>query len=269
MTRHAASAPLSVAGLVGGIGRLAVRALLGLGGLGLLVGRALASAGRRPVRVRGYIYQLLQIGDRSLPLALLIAISGGMVLAFQFGFGLSRFGAKLYVGQITVTALFRELGPTLTALVVGGRVSAGIAAELGVMSVTEQIDAARALGADPLQRLVAPRLVAAVLVMPLLTILADVVGGLGAMAIAVLQFDVSSQLFLRGAYEFVTIGDFLSGLIKALVFGFLIGSVSCQQGLGARGGTEGVGRATTRAVVAGSVSVLVSDFFLTKLLVSL
>lgn len=255
--------------VLGAVGRPLTLTVLALGELGTLVGRALARLGRRPVRPRSFTYQLLQMGIRSLPLAVVMAISAGMVLAFQFGSGLERFGAKLYVGQLTVTALFRELAPILTALVVGGRVGAGIAAELGVMAVTEQIDAARALGADPLQRLVAPRLIAATLVMPLLTILADVVGTLGAIVIAVVQFDVSPQLFLRGVYEFVTIGDFVSGLVKALIFGFLIGAVSCHQGLSASGGTEGVGRVTTRAVVASSLSVLTSDFFLTKLLLSL
>lgn len=241
-------------------------ALASLGGLLLLVGGAVAQAGRPPVQPRNYFYQLQQIGSRALGLAVAMSAFAGAVLAFQFGEGLERFGAKLYIGQTSVTGLFRELGPILTALVVGGRVAAGIAAELGGMVVSEQIDAVRALGASPLGRLVAPRLFATTLTMPLLAILADVVGVLGAMAVARLQYGIPARLFLSGVYDFVTFGDFFSGLIKSVAFGFLVGAVACQSGLAAGGGTEGVGHATTRAVVASSLAVLAADLVLTKLL---
>jgi len=195
-----------------------------------------------------------------------MAAFAGMVMALQFGYGLERFGAKLYIGQTTVTAICRELGPILTALVVGGRVGAGIAAELGGMAVSEQVDAVRALGADPLQRLVAPRLLAVVVALPILTVFADLIGLAGGMLIARVQYGVSSRLYLRGAYDFVTIGDFSSGVVKSVVFALVIGGVACASGLSAKGGTEGVGRATTSAVVWSSLSVLAADVLLTKLL---
>jgi phospholipid/cholesterol/gamma-HCH transport system permease protein len=236
--------------------------------MALLTWQAVKEATRPPVQPRIFAYQVLQLGIRSLPLTITMALFAGMVLAFQFGFGLDRFGAKLYIGQTTVTALFREIGPILTALVAGARIGAGIAAELGGMAVTEQIDAVRALGADPAQRLVAPRLLATVVSLPLLTICADVVGFYGAMAVSSLQYGVSSRLFLRGVYDFVTIGDFGSGLIKATAFGTIIGAVACHDGLRATGGTEGVGRATTRAVVSSALAVLAADLLLTKLLLN-
>jgi phospholipid/cholesterol/gamma-HCH transport system permease protein len=241
----------------------------GAGEITTLVGRAIRHAVRRPIQARGFVYQVLQVGVRSLPLTVTMSLFAGMVLAFQFGYGLEKFGARLFIGQTTVTALLRELGPILTALVAGGRIGAGIAAELGGMAVTEQIDAVRALGADPLQRLVAPRLVACLIGVPLLTIVADLVGVFGALLVAVLQYDVSPSLFLNGVYDFVTISDFGSGLFKSLVFGFLVGAVACREGMRATGGTEGVGRATTRAVVAGALCVLASDFLVTKLLLTL
>jgi phospholipid/cholesterol/gamma-HCH transport system permease protein len=243
-------------------------ALAGLGDTAIFAVQALRRVGARPRQPDSHVYQVLQVGVRSLPLALLMAVFAGMVMAFQFGYGLERFGAKLYIGQTTVTGLFRELGPTLTALVVGGRVGAGIAAELGGMAVTEQIDAVRALGADPLERLVAPRLVAVAVALPLLSICADAVGYAGAMLVAWFQYGVSPTLFASGVYDFVTISDFATGILKAFVFALIIGVVACHAGMRARGGTEGVGRAATRSVVAGSLSVLGADFFLTKLLLN-
>ena len=242
--------------------------LQGLGRVAMMVGAALWHSLRPPIHPRAFVYQVLQVGVRSLALALTMALFTGMVLAFQFGVGLERFGAKLFIGQTTVTALFREIAPLLTALVVGGRVGAGIAAELGVMAVTEQIDAMRALGADPLQRLVAPRILATTLGLPLLAVCADVIGFFGAMFIASAEYGVAPALFLRGVLDFIQIGDFASGLFKTLVFGFLIGVIACYHGINATGGTEGVGRATTRAVVASALSVLAVDFLLTKLLLS-
>jgi phospholipid/cholesterol/gamma-HCH transport system permease protein len=243
------------------------RHLGNLGDLALLTGRVVRRV--RGLRIRDLLYQSMQFGVRSLPLAFAMSVFAGMVLAFQFGYNLQRFGARLFIGQVTVTAIFRELGPILTALVVGGRVAAGIAAELGGMVVTEQVDAVRALGADPVQRLVAPRILAVTLSLPLLAILADVVGTFGAIGIAWVQYDVGPRLFLHGVYDFVSLGDFGSGLCKSLVFGAAIGTVACFEGLRAEGGTEGVGRAATRAVVISGLVSLILDFILTKLLVTL
>ena len=185
-----------------------------LGALVLLVGRTGRGVAARSVRLRDVAYQVQAVGVRSLGLVVTMAAFAGMVLAFQFGYGLERFGAKLYIGQTTVTALVRELGPILTALVAGGRIGAGIAAELGGMAVTEQLDAVRALGADPVQRLVAPRILAVTLAMPLLTVVADAVGTAGGLVVAWLQYGVPPRLFVSGVEEFVTISDFGSGLIK-------------------------------------------------------
>jgi phospholipid/cholesterol/gamma-HCH transport system permease protein len=242
--------------------------LANLGRLFLLIGSTAKGMVHQSVRVRDLAYQLLAVGVRSLGLVVTMAAFAGMVLAFQFGYGLERFGAKLYIGQTTVTALVRELGPILTALVAGGRIGAGIAAELGGMAVTEQIDAVRALGADPLQRLVAPRILAVALAMPLLTVVADVVGFFGGLVVAWLQYGVPPRLFVNGVYDFVTMSDFGSGLLKALVFGCIVGVISCSAGMRAQGGTEGVGKATTRAVVAAALTVLGADFLLTKIMLS-
>lgn len=266
MSQSAVSLPLRP---VAWVGQKTIAALAGAGQVVLLVLRALGRAGRRPLQLRNYVYQVVQVGVRSLGLGITMSLFAGMVLAFQFGYGLERFGAKLYIGQTTVTGLFRELGPILTALIVGARIGAGIAAELGGMAVTEQLDAARVLGGDLYQRLVAPRLLATTLALPLLTVVSDVVGFFGGLLLAWAQYEVSPQLFARGVYDFVTIGDFLTGVIKSTVFGALIAALSCREGMRAQGGTEGVGTATTRAVVASSLCVLAADFVLTKLLLNL
>jgi phospholipid/cholesterol/gamma-HCH transport system permease protein len=234
----------------------------------MLVG-SVARAWRRPLQLRNYLHQIVAVGVRSLPLAITMSLFAGMVLAFQFGFGLERFGAKNYIGQVTVVALFRELGPILTAIVVGGRVGSGISAELAGMTVNEQVDAVRVLGADPLQRLVAPRIFAVVVTLPLLTVCANLVGMLGGMLVASLQYGVSPHLFMRGVFDFVTVSDFTSGVAKSAVFGLIVGLGSCHAGLEATGGAEGVGRATTVSFVRGAVALLAADFVLTKLLVAL
>lgn len=255
---------LKLAGTVGHYFVDGVVARLGRGAL--LLGRTVEGVLRRSVRVRDVAYQVQAVGVRSLGLCMTMAVFAGMVLAFQFGVGLERFGAKLYIGQTTVTALVRELAPILTALVAGGRIGAGIAAELGGMAVTEQVDAVRALGADPMQRLIAPRLIAVAVALPLLTIVADAVGFVGGLIVARLQYGVPVRLFVNGVYDFVTIGDFVSGLVKSVVFGVIVGAIATSSGVRASGGTEGVGRATTRAVVASALTVLGADFILTKLL---
>jgi phospholipid/cholesterol/gamma-HCH transport system permease protein len=251
------------------LGRGVDGAVIALGRVVRLAGLSLWQVARRPARFSVFAYQVMQVGVRSLAVGIAMSAFAGMVLAFQFGFGLDRFGAKLFIGQVTVTSIFRELGPILTALVVGARVGAGIAAELGGMAVTEQIDAVRALGADPLGELVAPRIVACTLALPLLTVVSDLVGIVGGMGVAALQYSVGPRLFLHGVYEFVTISDFTSGLTKSIFFGFFVGVIACEHGMRTTGGTEGVGRATTRAVVDIALTVLCADFILTKLLVTL
>lgn len=251
---------------VGIIGHLAGDLLATFGQLTLLVGRSGLVLATRRVPLRTIAYQVLQLGARSLPLALTMSAFAGMVLAFQFGQGLERFGAKMFIGQTTVAALFRELGPILTALVVGGRIGAGVTAELSGMAVNDQIDAIRALGADPIRRLVLPRILAVMIALPLLTVCGDLVGFLGGMLVAGLQYGLSPSLFLHGALDFVTVFDFSSGIIKAVVFGVIMGAVACNFGIRATGGTEGVGRATTRSVVWSALLVLFADLILTKLM---
>jgi phospholipid/cholesterol/gamma-HCH transport system permease protein len=213
--------------------------------------------------------QLEAIGARSTTIVLITALFTGMVLALQTGFALARFGAKPYVGSVVGLSLARELGPVLTALMVGGRVGAGITAELGAMQVTEQVDAIRSLGANPVQKLVLPRVIAATLALPLLTVLANLLGVFGGLVISASQFQISPNFYIQTVLNIVTVEDFLSGIGKTLVFGWIIAMVACFQAFETSGGTVGVGRATTRTVVVASIAVLIADFFLTQALLVL
>ncbi|MFO0552910.1 MAG: ABC transporter permease [Polyangiaceae bacterium] len=226
---------------------------------------AIASMFRRPLEIGSTIYQFEALGVRSLTIAAITAVFVGMVMAVQFAFGLQRFGGMEYTGRIVGISFSRELAPTLTAVIVGGRIAAGIAAEIGSMNVTEQIDAIRSLGADPLKKLVLPRLVASTIVMPLLCSFALVLGFSGAMLITSIEFGIPAQFFLRTALGSVNFRDFYSGMFKCPFYGAIIAIVGCHFGLMTRGGTEGVGHATTSAVVTTSIAVLVADFFLTKI----
>ena len=239
-----------------------------LGGMTLLFGEALRALPSRPFEYREVVYQLYQMGVKSVTIANITALFVGMVMTVQFAFGLERFGATDYVGRVVGLSITRELAPSLTALVVGARIGSGMAAELGSMAVTEQIDAIRALGADPIKKLVVPRLVACVILIPVLALFADVIGFAGAMVVARLQFGTPMQFFFRTALESVRMQDFLSGVGKAPFFGIAIAIIGCYNGMTTRGGTEGVGQSTTRTVVAAAIAVLVTDFILTKLFLS-
>ncbi len=236
-----------------------------LGELALLSRDALRYGIRRPPGWRAVLDQLEQIGWRSLSIVNLTALSLGMVLALQLGHSLERFGAKMFVSRILGVSMVREMGPILTALMIGGRVGAGITAELGTMAVTEQVDALRALGASPVRALVVPRLVALLIMLPALTVLADLVGLLGGLMIAVTELRVSPDFYVNQLLYGMTINDVLSGLGKSVFFAYFIGIIACRNGLRVTGGADGVGRATTATVVAASITVLVADFFLTKL----
>ncbi len=244
------------------------RGLAMLGGIAQLSAATFMAALRRPWGVSDLSTQIVQIGLRSMSIVVLTAMFSSMVMTIQFALQLARFGAKGWVGTVIGVSLARELGPVLTALMVGGRVGAGIAAELGSMTVTEQVDAIRALGADPIKKLVVPRVLAAILVLPLMTAMAVSIGVLGGAFIASVESGVNATHFYNTAIHAVTIEDFLSGLIKTVFFGFNIAIVACYLGLETRGGTEGVGRATTQTVVVTSVVTLISDFFLTKLILA-
>lgn len=242
------------------------RLLVPLGEYGLMVTEVIRDIFRRDVRARDVFKQAVIIGNHSLLIIFLTNVFTGMVMALQTAYGLQRFGAKMYVGNIVALAQVRELGPVLTAIMLCGRVGAGIAAELASMVVTEQVDAIKALGANPVRKLVSPRVLAAIIVVPLITVLADFIGILGGALVAILELNITWHSYLRSVITFVTIKDVVDGLIKAGVFGFLLVSIACYKGMHARGGTEGVGIATTEAVVTGSILILVTDFFLTKLL---
>jgi len=238
-----------------------------LGGMAVLFGRAVRRGFQRPLAPAALAYQVEMLGVRSLSIAMLTAVFAGLVISLQFAFFLARFGIQYTVGKVVVLTLFRELAPVLTALTVGGRIGSGIAAELGSMTVTEQVDAIRALGADPIKKLVVPRVFACAVVLPSLTVLADIFGLLAGSAVVNLEYGISYDQFYRSVVA--ELADFLSGVAKGLVFGLIIGIVGCFKGFNVQGGTEGVGRATTETVAISSVAVCLSDFFLTKLFLSL
>jgi phospholipid/cholesterol/gamma-HCH transport system permease protein len=219
---------------------------------------------RRPFEGRAILAQLESLGVKSMGIVVVTSVFIGMVMAVQFAFGLRKFGGMEYTGRVVGLSFARELAPTLTAVIVGGRIGAGMAAELGSMAVTEQLDAVRALGADPLKKLVLPRLVASIIVMPILAIFALVLGFSGAMLVTDYQFNIPAGFFLRSALGTVTMKDVLSGLFKTPFFGAIIALVGCHFGMTTRGGTAGVGDATTRTVVVISITILIADFWLTK-----
>lgn len=223
---------------------------------------------RPPFEFREFTRQIVQIGVRSTSIVLLTAVFSAMVITVQFALQLARFGARGWVGSVVGVTLARELGPVMTALMVGGRVGAGIAAELGSMAVTEQIDAIRVLGADPVRKLVVPRVLAGMLVLPLMTSMSVVLGIVGGAGVASLDAGVSFDRFFHAAWHAMTMSDFVSGLSKTVFFGFNITIVACTLGLATRGGTEGVGRATTQTVVVTSVITLIGDFVLTKFILT-
>lgn len=234
------------------------------GQFGRMTMSTLLSLFKRPLEIEATLHQMESLGVRSVAIASVTAIFVGMVMAVQFAFGLQKFGGMEYTGRIIGLSFSRELAPTLTAVIVGGRISSGIAAEVGSMAVTEQIDAIRALGADPIKKLVVPRLLAGVVVMPVLCAFALVLGFCGAMAITSIEFGIPPGFFLRTALGSVNFQDYFSGMFKTPFFGAIISLIGCHFGLLTRGGTEGVGQATTRTVVATSITILIADFFLTK-----
>jgi phospholipid/cholesterol/gamma-HCH transport system permease protein len=236
-----------------------------LGGIVLLARDVALVMMRGRFEGRLILAQLEQIGVRSLSIVTLTAVFTGMVLALQMGSFLGKFGAKMFISRIVGLSIIRELGPVLTALMIAGRVGAGITAEIGSMRVTEQIDAIRALGADPIHKLVLPRIIALAIMLPLLTVLGDLLGVIGGWLISVYELRVSSEFYFTSLLQFLTFGDLFSGIGKTLFFAVFIGLIACYNGLNAEGGADGVGRATTATVVAASITVLVSDFFLTKL----
>ncbi len=243
-----------------------MRAFFGyLGGSALLALQALREALFPPYRFGLFVAQIHAMGVLSLVLAVVAGLFAGMVIALQGAHELQRFGATLYIGPTVARSMVREAGPLMTALLVGGKVGAGITAELGAMRVTEQVDALRAIGANYVKFLVVPRLLAGLVVFPLLTIIANVVGIFGGLLVAMLQFRLDYMLYWNTIFDIITFQDYFSGFGKSVVFGFLIALAGCYQGLTFTGGSAELGRATTDTVVVIGIAVLVADYLLTQL----
>ena len=223
----------------------------------------------RPFYHYDFIEQLDAIGWASLTVVLLTGFFTGAVLALQSGLTLDQFGARPVVGRLVSASMIKELGPVLTGLMLTGRVGSGIAAELGSMVVTDQINALRALGTDPIRKLVVPRVLSGLFMAPILTVIADFVGMVGGWIVARFQLQVATGLYWSSVQEGLYIADVWMGIIKPFVLGFVIVTIACHVGLRTTGGTQGVGRSTTAAVVAGSVAVIAVDFFVTRVLISL
>jgi phospholipid/cholesterol/gamma-HCH transport system permease protein len=235
----------------------------------LLSARALAGVFTTPRYPREWLAQMDVLGVQSLSIVVLTGTFTGMVLALQSAASLDAFGARPYVGRLVCISMVRELGPVLTALMVTGRVASGMAAELGSMVVTQQIDALRVLGTDPVRKLVTPRVLAGLIMVPILTVVSDTVGIFGGGIISVFSLKLSWVYYWRSVAQALVVNDLAMGLSKPLVFGFILSAVGCYMGLRTSGGTQGVGLATTRSVVVASVAILSSDFFITKLLLLL
>ena len=231
--------------------------------------RAVRNIFRSPHYVDDIFQQMDVIGVGSLPIVMLIGLFSGVVMTMQMARALQQYGAQGQVGQIVSIALVRELGPVLTAVLVAGRNASGIASELGSMKVTEQIDAMRALGTDPIQKLVTPRLIATAFVLPLLTIIADFIGLIGGAVIAYTLLNISLSQYFTSAWMTLQYNDLVQGLLKPFVFAIVIALVGCFYGMRTTGGTQGVGRSTISAVVSASVLIIAVDFLITHVLLSI
>jgi len=223
----------------------------------------------RPFYFHDVVEQFDLIGIGSLTVVLLTGFFTGAVLALQSGVTLDQFGARPFVGRLVSASMIKELGPVLTGLMLAGRIGSGIAAELGSMVVTDQINALRALGTDPVRKLVVPRVLAGVFMTPVLTVIADTVGVLGGWIVAVYQLRVASSLYWTSITDVLYLQDTWMGIFKPLILGYVIVTIGCYVGLRTTGGTQGVGRSTTNAVVAASVAVIAVDFFVTRLMITL
>lgn len=240
-----------------------------LGGAAVLARRVLRSLFSGRFEIYELVQQMERLGVQSLAIAIAASVFVGLVMTIQFAYSMEQFGLLENIGRVIVLSEARELAPALTSLVVGSRIAAGMAAELGSMTVTEQVDAIRALGADPIRKLVVPRLMASVIVIPLICSLAFLVGTVSALLLCWVSYGIDPPFFVSTALSSVDLRDFLNGMAKTPFFGFLIGLLGCFFGLTTTGGTEGVGRSTTRAVVVVSISLLLADALLTQVLLNI
>ncbi len=247
-------------------GRATLGLLAEIGRLAQFTGSSLLACVVPPIFWSLIGAQMMRIGYYSLPVVGLTAFFTGGALALQIFIGGDRVGAEAFVPRIVVLGITRELGPVIASLMVAGRVSAAIAAEIGTMRVTEQIDALTTLSTNPFHYLVAPRLIAAVITMPMLVAVADIIGVFGGFAVAPLALGFNGATYLLNSYDFMRTNDVVSGLVKSGVFGFIIALMGCYQGFNSRGGAQGVGKATTNAVVVASILILAANFIMTSLL---
>jgi len=238
-----------------------------VGGASQLAWQAIRLSVRRPFEVRSIITQLFHLGVMSLSIVLVTLLFTGMVIAIQTSYSLAAYGARVYVAKLVSLSVVLELGPVLTSLMLAARVGAGITADLGSMKVTEQVDALRALAANPVKKLVVPRLIALLIMVPLLTALAIAVGVIGGLIMAVTDMGQSGQFYMQQVWQTVMISDLFRGLGKTPVFALFIAIISCYNGLNATGGAEGVGRATRNTVVVTAICIFISNFFLAKLFI--
>jgi len=251
---------------IAGLGAAVLDALGLIGELAIFAGLGLSHIFRPPFYPRMFGRSLMEMGFLSLPVVALTALFTGMVLALQSYTGFSRFNAESQIASIVILSVTRELGPVLAGLMVSGRAGAAMAAELGTMRVTDQVDALSTLSTDPMKYLVAPRLLAGIIALPLLVVVADILGTMGGFLVATLKLGFNPSTYILNSYNTLQRDDVISGLIKACVFGFIIALMGCFNGYRSKGGAQGVGAATTSAVVSASILILALDYVLTQLL---
>ncbi|MDE1987407.1 MAG: ABC transporter permease [Alphaproteobacteria bacterium] len=250
------------------VGRVTLAFLREIGRLSVFTVNAVTSIVRPPIYWTLLLKQIMRIGYFSLPVVGLTAFFTGGALALQIYIGGNRYGAESFVPQIVVLGITRELGPVIAGLMVAGRVAAAIAAELGTMRVTEQIDALTTLSTNPIKYLVVPRLLAAIITMPFLVAIGDSIGVFGGYVVATQSLGFTGSIYLKNTIDFMTFHDVMSGIYKAVVFGFIIALMGCYNGFHSKGGAQGVGTATTNAVVSASILILAANYLLTNLLFS-
>lgn len=236
-----------------------------LGGVGLLSREIARDLFSKKIYWKLLVEQIYQVGIRSTPLVVITAVSTGMVMSLQFGLGLEKFGGKMYVPKLLAVTILREMGPMFTSLMVAARVGAGFASEIGSMVVTQQIDAIRALGTSPIRKIVIPRVLATLIVLPVLVAFSNIVGNAGGLFIGAVELKLDPSFYLLKVLSTSSLSDYLSGFAKSFFFALIISIPSCYFGLTVKNGTKEVGIATTKAVVVSSILVLVADFFLSKL----
>ncbi|EKE08888.1 MAG: hypothetical protein ACD_16C00239G0009 [uncultured bacterium] len=248
------------------IGRVFFDFLASTGRLTLFLAHALIQGFTPPYYLRQMVRQFWEIGYLSLPVVGLTALFTGMVLALQSYTGFSRFNAEGAIASVVALSMTRELGPVLAGLMISGRIGGAMAAEIGTMRVTEQLDALVTLSTNPQKYLIAPRLLAGVTMLPLLVLIADIIGIFGGYVVSIYRLNFNPAIYIKQTMDFIQLGDVTSGLIKAAFFGFIITSMGCYHGFNSKGGAQGVGRATTYAVVSSSILILITNYFLTALL---